>query len=134
MRIQLLLFYLALTITGLSYFSNCWVGYVPKVSILFPPNTCCFFWPCAHGTPPLTAPSLSSLFFSHLIQVSKTHLPQIPPGFGCSQNFLTNNFKLRNKVCTTKPGKQIYKIFKYIYIYIYIYTYTHTYIHECYRF
>ena len=55
---------------------------------------------------------LSSFFFLHISLVSppptrslQTHLPLIPPVIGCSQFYLTNSFKSRNKVCPTKACK-----------------------------
>jgi hypothetical protein len=45
---------------------------------------------------------------------SKTHLPLDSPGIDCSHFYLTNSFKLRNKVCTTKTGKRRIQSNKYI--------------------
>jgi hypothetical protein len=74
------------------------------------PDTCCFSWPRAH-LPSWQLPLLSccSSFSSWSLLTPllptrslQTHLPLIPPVIGSSQFYLTNSFKSRNKVCTTK--------------------------------
>lgn len=100
------LFYLTLTIMGgrLSLYSSvCRPGYlpsgVPQILAVFPGHV--LTGPPPHAPPPIfLLPS-----FSFPILVLQTHLHLIPPVNGYSQFHLTNSFKSREKICTTKAYK-----------------------------
>jgi hypothetical protein len=87
----------------LIYFSNSRPGCLPRGELQILAASPGHVLPIVH----LLSWHLLLLLFLLLLPPSiklKTHLFPIPPVIGCSHFYLTNSFKLRNKVCTTKAG------------------------------
>jgi hypothetical protein len=89
------------------YSSNCRPGYlsfiVPQTLAVSPGHV--LMGPLLSWQLPPPPPSSFLLVSLPPTRSLLTHLPPIPPVIGCGQSYLTDSFKSRNKVGTTKACK-----------------------------